>query len=180
MKKHRLSLCMIVKNEEANLDCCLKSVRTLVDEIIVVDTGSTDRSKEIALSHGATIHDFPWNNDFSSARNESLKYATGEWILVLDADEVLDINDHSSIRQLIDGKDVDAYRLVQRTYQKQSTSADWISLEEVTELARGCHGYITSHLVRLFRNNEQICFKGRVHEQVEIDLLSRNKQIVTT
>ena len=180
MKNSQLSLCMIVKNEEANLDSCLKSVRTLVDEIIVVDTGSTDRSKEIALSHGAIIHDFPWNNDFSSARNESLKYATGEWILILDADEVLDTNDHSSIRQLIDGKDVDAYHLVQRTYQKQSTSADWVSLEEETELACGCHGYITSLLVRLFRSNEQICFKGKVHEQVEIDLLSQNKRIVTT
>ncbi len=180
MEKNRLSLCMIVKNEEENLDSCLKSVQTLVDEIIVVDTGSTDRTMEIARSYGANIYVSPWNNDFSSARNESLKYATGEWILVLDADEVLDINDHTSIMQLIVGKDADAYRMVQRTYQKQSTSADWISLEEVTELARGCHGFITSHLVRLFRNNEQICFKGRVHEQVEIDLLSRSKVIVTT
>ncbi|MBC8548190.1 MAG: tetratricopeptide repeat protein [Candidatus Brocadiales bacterium] len=180
MGKNRLSLCMIVKDEEANLNSCLESVRTLVDEIIVVDTGSTDRTKEIAHSHGAITHAFPWNNDFSSARNESLKYATGEWILVLDADEVLDVNDHTSIRQLIDAEGVDAYRLVQRTYQKQSTCADWISLEKETELARGCHGYITSHLVRLFRNNKQICFKGRVHEQVEIDLLSRKKRIVTT
>lgn len=180
MKNHRLSLCMIVKDEEANLNSCLKSVRTLVDEIIVVDTGSTDRTKEIALSYGAIVHVFPWNNDFSSARNESLQYATGEWILVLDADEVLDVNDHTRIKQLIAEKDVDAYRLVQRTYQKESTCADWKSLETETELARGNHGYITSHLVRLFRNNKQICFKGRVHEQVEIDLLSQNKVIVRT
>jgi len=180
MGKNRLSLCMIVKNEEANLNSCLESVRTLVDEIIVVDTGSTDRTMDIARSYGAKIHVFRWNNDFSSARNESLKYATGEWILVLDADEVLDMNDHTGIRQLIEAKDVDAYRMVQRTYLKRSTCADWISLEKETELARGCHGYITSHLVRLFRNNKQICFKGRVHEQVEIDLLSRNKVIVTT
>jgi glycosyltransferase involved in cell wall biosynthesis len=128
---------MIVKDEEANLNSCLDSVRTLVDEIIVVDTGSTDKTTEIARSYGAIIHVFPWNNDFSSARNESLKYATGEWILVLDADEVLDVNDHASIRQLIAAKGVDAYSLVQRTYLKQSACADWISLETETELARG-------------------------------------------
>ncbi len=180
MNKKRLSLCMIVKNEEENLGSCLDSVQTLVDEIIVVDTGSTDRTTEIAQSHGASIHVFPWNNDFSSARNESLKYATGEWILVLDADEVLDKNDHEHIRKLITENNVDAYRMVQRTYLKQSACADWISLEKETELARGCHGYINSHLVRLFRNDKQICFKGRVHEQVEIDLLSQNKVIVTT
>ncbi len=171
---------MIVKNEEANLNSCLNSVRTLVDEIIVVDTGSTDMTTEIARSHGAVIHAFPWNNDFSSARNESLKYATGEWILVLDADEVLDMYDHVRIKQLIAEKDVDAYRLVQRTYQKECTCADWQSLETETELARGNRGYITSHLVRLFRNNKQVCFKGRLHEQVEIDLLSHNKVIVKT
>ena len=178
--KASISLCMIVKNEEANLRSCLESVRTLVDEIIVVDTGSTDRTTEIAQSYGAKIHFFPWNDDFSSARNESLKYATGEWILVLDADEVLDVKDHISIRQLIAAKGVDAYSLVQRTYLKRSACADWISLEAETELARGCHGYITSRLVRLFRNNEHVCFKGRVHEQVEIDLLYQNKVIVTT
>ncbi len=180
MKNNRLSLCMIVKDEKANLNSCLESVRALVDEIVVVDTGSTDRTMEIALSHGAIIHSYPWNNDFSSARNESLKYATGEWILILDADEVLDVNDHTNIRQLIDAKGVDGYRLVQRTYLKQSTCADWISLDKETELARGCHGYMQSYLVRLFQNNKQISFKGRVHEQVEIDLLSLNKKIVTT
>ncbi len=180
MKNHQLSLCMIVKDEEENLNSCLESVRTLVDEIIVVDTGSIDRTTEIARSHGAIIHVFPWNNDFSSARNESLKYATGKWNLVLDADEVLDVNDHTSIRQLIVAKGADAYSLVQRTYLKQSTCADWKSLETETKLARGCHGYVASRLVRLFRNNEKVRFKGRVHELVEIDLLSQNKEIVTT
>ncbi len=180
MKIKILSLCMIVKNEEVNLSACLESVQTLVDEIIIVDTGSTDETVEIARSYGAEIHLFTWNNNFSTARNESLKYATGEWILVLDADEVLDVDDHSRIKQLIVAKDVDAYRMEQHTYLKRSACADWISLEKETELARGCHGYMNSHLVRLFRNINQVRFKGRVHEQVEIDLLSRNKVIVTT
>jgi tetratricopeptide (TPR) repeat protein len=171
---------MIVKNEEANLSSCLESVRTLVDEIIVVDTGSTDRTMEIARSYGATSHTFTWNNDFSSARNESLKYATGKWVLVLDADEVLDMYDHKRISQLIAEKGVDAYRLEQRTYQKQCAWGDWKSLEAETILAHGSHGYIPSHIVRLFRNNKQVRFKGRVHEQVEIDLLDQNKVIVKT
>ncbi len=180
MNGNRLSLCMIVKNEELNLDSCLKSVRTLVDEIIIVDTGSTDRTIEIARSYGAKIHIFLWNNDFSSARNEALKYATGEWILILDADEVLDVCDHNRIRQLIAEKGVDAYILEPRSYQKQCTWGNWISLETMTELARGCHGYTPSQVVRLFRNNEQIRFKGRVHELVDIDLQTQNKVIVNT
>jgi glycosyltransferase involved in cell wall biosynthesis len=84
-----LSLCIIVKNEAANLPRCLGSVKSVVDEIIVLDTGSTDETVAIAHQFNAQVHYFPWNNDFSEARNESLKYATGDWILVLDADEAL-------------------------------------------------------------------------------------------
>ncbi|MBW4620796.1 MAG: tetratricopeptide repeat protein [Cyanosarcina radialis HA8281-LM2] len=85
----QLSLCSIVKNEEAALPQCLGSVKDIVDETIVLDTGSSDRTVEIAKEFGAKVYHFEWNNDFSAARNESLKYAQGEWILVLDADEVL-------------------------------------------------------------------------------------------
>lgn len=84
-----LSLCMIVKDEAANLPRCLSSVRSVVDEIIVLDTGSTDDTVAIAHQFDAQVHHFPWNNDFSEARNESLRYAIGDWVLVLDADEVL-------------------------------------------------------------------------------------------
>ncbi len=80
---------MIVKNEEQNLSRCLSSVQNLVDQTIVLDTGSSDRTIEIAHSFGAEVHIFEWCNDFSAARNESLKYAQGDWVLVLDADEVL-------------------------------------------------------------------------------------------
>ncbi len=84
-----LSLCMIVKNEETALPRCLTSVKAIVDEMVVLDTGSTDRTQEIAQEFGARVYEFEWCNDFSVARNESLKYAQGDWILVLDADEVL-------------------------------------------------------------------------------------------
>jgi glycosyltransferase involved in cell wall biosynthesis len=80
---------MIVKNEADKLPRCLSSVQGIVNETIVVDTGSTDQTTEIAQSFGAQVYHYLWNNNFSAARNESLKYAEGEWILVLDADEVL-------------------------------------------------------------------------------------------
>lgn len=86
----KLSFCMIVKNEEATLPKCLSSVRDAVDEMVVLDTGSTDRTPDIAREFGAKVYHYQWRNDFAAARNESLKYATGDWILVLDADEVLD------------------------------------------------------------------------------------------
>ena len=85
----KISLCMIVKNEETSLPKCLGSVNNFVDEIIVIDTGSTDKTPQIAQQFGAKVYYFPWNNNFSSARNEALKYVTGDWILVLDADETL-------------------------------------------------------------------------------------------
>jgi len=84
-----ISLCMIVKDEAATLGNALASVKDVVSEIIVVDTGSTDDTVAIAQSHGAKVHSFPWVNDFAAARNASLAHATGDWVLVIDADEVL-------------------------------------------------------------------------------------------
>jgi len=85
----RLTLSMIVKNEEANLRDCLESVKDVVDEIVLVDTGSTDKTIRIAEEFGAKIYRFNWINDFSAARNFALKQSTGDWILYLDADEGL-------------------------------------------------------------------------------------------
>ena len=89
LPKKTISLCMIVKDEEEFLPGCLESVKEAVDEIIIVDTGSTDRTVEIAKSYGAKVYFHPWENDFSKARNYSISYATGDWIMYLDADEEL-------------------------------------------------------------------------------------------
>jgi glycosyltransferase involved in cell wall biosynthesis len=83
----RISLTMIVKNEAATLGHCLASVRDLVDEIIVVDTRSSDNTKDIAGQHGARVFDLPWPDSFATARNEFLRHANGQWVLWLDADE---------------------------------------------------------------------------------------------
>ena len=85
-----ISLCMIVKNEEAVLARCLDCLKGLVDEMIIVDTGSTDRTKEIARQYTKKVYDFVWNGNFSDARNFSFSKATMEYIYVADADEIID------------------------------------------------------------------------------------------
>ena len=87
--QEKIGLVMIVKNEERCLEKCLKAVRNLVDEIYITDTGSTDKTVEIAKKFGAHISHFEWINDFSAARNFSLEQSDCDWNLVLDADEYL-------------------------------------------------------------------------------------------
>lgn len=98
----KLSLCAIAKNEEIALPKCLSSVKDVVNEIVVLDTGSTDRTVEIAKQFGAKVYHFDWCNDFSAARNQALNYVTGDWILVLDADETLTPEIVPHLQQAID------------------------------------------------------------------------------
>ena len=95
-----ISLCMIVKNEEAVLKRCLDSIADLMDEIIIVDTGSTDRTKKIAADYTSKIYDYRWANDFSAARNFSFSKATMEYIYAADADELLDEENHMRFLRL--------------------------------------------------------------------------------
>ncbi|MFH1624068.1 MAG: glycosyltransferase family 2 protein, partial [Pseudomonadota bacterium] len=120
-KSSTLSLCMIVRDEEDCLPHCLNSVRSIVDEIIIVDTGSTDKTIQIAKDFGAKVIQHPWKNDFAEARNVSLQHAACDWILVLDADEIIAERDLWKIERLIRDKKVAGYRLVQRTYQDTTT-----------------------------------------------------------
>src|SRR5205823_2345512 len=88
-----LSLCMIVRDEEEMLPRCLDAIRDAVDEIVIVDTGSTDRTIEIARSYGAKVLEREWTGSFSDARNASFEAASGDWVIYLDADEVLVADD---------------------------------------------------------------------------------------
>jgi glycosyltransferase involved in cell wall biosynthesis len=88
--KNRISVCIIAKNEEASILNCLNSVKDIAYEIIVLDTGSTDKTKEIVGAfHGTHLHETTWDNDFSKARNECISHATGDWVLIMDSDEVI-------------------------------------------------------------------------------------------
>ncbi len=160
-----ISLCMIVKNEEGMLEQCLNSVKGLADEIIIVDTGSTDRTKQIARKFTDKIFDFRWVNDFSAARNESLKHATGEWILILDADETLSEDDHSKIRAATKMGLSAGFTLLQRDYHSNSSMPGWQSgIGDSYEESRCATGWNPVPSLRLFKNHKNVAFKGRVHE----------------
>jgi tetratricopeptide (TPR) repeat protein/glycosyltransferase involved in cell wall biosynthesis len=147
----RISLCIIAKNEERNLQGCLQSAAELVDEIIVVDTGSTDRTRDVAAGLGARVVDFPWVDDFAAARNESLRHATGEWIFWLDGDERLDDENRGRFRRLAESLNgqAAAFVMVQRSASKDAGNS-------ATEV----------HQVRLFRNHPAVRWSYRVHEQI--------------
>src|SRR5689334_266361 len=98
----RVSLTMIVRDEEANLPRCLESAFGLFDEVVIVDTGSTDRTADIARSYGASVSAFRWVDDFAAARNAALGLATGDYIFWMDADETLDRPDRETLRLLLD------------------------------------------------------------------------------
>jgi glycosyltransferase involved in cell wall biosynthesis/SAM-dependent methyltransferase len=145
-KIQSLSVCLIVKNEEKVLAQSLKSVHDTAQQLIVVDTGSSDRTVEIAKEFGAEIHSHKWSNDFSAARNAALEHATGDWVLILDADEELPAAQHAKLCADIKNAGVMAYRL---------------PLVNVGQEAEG-----QSFVPRLFRNAPGAFFVGRIHEQV--------------
>ncbi len=177
-----ISLCMIVKDEENSLGECLNSVKGIADEIIVVDTGSTDNTKNIAKKFTDKIFDFKWNNDFSEARNFSINKAAKDWILFLDADEVISKEDAVKIKVLVDDKksgDIDGFAMLQRNYTDDAKLAGWKPAEQCQE-SKGYMGYFISPLVRLFRNNKEFYFQYPVHEIIEKSIIEKNGKLSMT
>ena len=165
-----ISLCMIMKDESDWLPLCLSNVKGLVDEMIIVDTGSTDNSVEIARSFGAKVFFHPWVDDFAKVRNYSLQQATGDWVLVLDADEIINQEDHRKIRKLIENESA-CYLLTQRHYTDDVRLSGFEPcrgefLDREVEHA----GYFESALGRLFPNYRGIHYRGAVHELIEFCL----------
>lgn len=146
----KLSVCMIAKDEAQYIKGAIESVQGLAHEVIVVDTGSTDDTQQIALSAGATVLSREWPGSFAAARNESLEAATGDWVLILDADERLDKDSHDVIRSLMAHEPQAAYELKIRNY------ADRGNKDTATE----------HYVVRLFPNNNALRYVGRIHEQI--------------
>jgi tetratricopeptide (TPR) repeat protein len=145
-----MSLCMIVRDEEAMLPRSLVAARDAVDEIVVVDTGSRDRTVEIAREFGAKVIEREWNGSFADARNASFEAASGDWLLFLDADEVLDPADAPLLRELTGKVWREAFYLVETNH--------------TGELGDGTA--VTHNALRLFRNRPEYRFEGRVHEQI--------------
>jgi len=169
-KKSTVSLCMIVKNEEQHLAKCLRSVKPIVDEMIIVDTGSTDRTKDIAKVFGAKIYDYKWNDDFSEARNFSISKASGMWILILDADEAISSLDHNKFKKVIEESKPVAYQLTTRNYSLLFNIIGWNANDEKYINENAGSGWISSDKVRLFPNKHGARFEYPIHELIEPSL----------
>ena len=160
-------MCLIVKNEERHLPRCLESVRGVADEIVVVDTGSTDRTLEIAREHGARVAHFEWRDDFSAAKNFSIEQATGDWILSIDADESIAARDHSRIRAIVDADAVDAVVVAHRHYVSGDTVlVGWQPGAGGYAEGEPFRGFVDEDCRRLFRNRPWLRFRNRVHEEL--------------
>jgi glycosyltransferase involved in cell wall biosynthesis len=165
-----VSLCLIVKDEEKHLARCLASAAPVVDEIVVVDTGSVDRTREIAEIFGARVYDHRWGNDFAQARNQYLQHAQGHWILVLDADEVLSALDYEKIRRTVAQPPELAYTVVTRNYTAKANTIGWQPNQGQYPAEEAGNGWVPTWKVRLFPNDPRIRYHFPVHEFVEPSL----------
>ncbi|HEX4009240.1 MAG TPA: glycosyltransferase [Solirubrobacteraceae bacterium] len=145
-----ISLCMIVRDEEEMLPRCLAAAAPAVDEIVIVDTGSKDATIEIARSFGARVIEHEWTGSFSEARNVSLQAATGDWLIYLDADEILAVEDAPRLRELTGQTWREAFYLVETSY--------------TGEVGDGTA--VANNALRVFRNRAEYRFKDRLHEQI--------------
>ncbi|MGH9681688.1 MAG: glycosyltransferase [Candidatus Acidiferrales bacterium] len=166
----RLALSMIVKNAAATIEECLISVRGVVDEIVVADTGSTDETIEIARRAGARVISIAWEDDFSRARNLSLAETTADWVLSLDADERLDPGASNELPGVLDGTNFWGFQTPIRNYVRDPAMKIWDRAARPNDgsylPARAFPAYIEHENVRLFRRHPDIYFTGRVHETV--------------
>lgn len=161
---------MIVKNEEQFLKNALTSIKYIANEIIVVDTGSIDSTPEIALQFTPNLFNFKWNDDFAQARNFSISKATGDWILVLDADESISVLDQEELKNLIEQAppEVSAFAFHRRNYTNQLKAATLISSDkDPYPESKMATGYVEQIVVRLFRNLPQIKFQSKIHATVD-------------
>jgi glycosyltransferase involved in cell wall biosynthesis len=144
MDKVLFSASMIVRDEEDYLEGCLSSIRNVVDEIVIVDTGSRDGTKAIAEKFGAKLLDFPWNGNFSDARNEALRNCSGKWILYIDADERLRQTNRAEVEHFLANTGKVAFT---------------VRFHPLT-------GYTAYREYRIFRNDPRIRFDGVIHETI--------------
>jgi len=171
---------MIVRNEEDFLYKCLSSIKGWVDEIIIVDTGSEDNTINIAKKFTNKVYKHKWPNDFSKVRNISLSHATKDWILVLDADEIISEEDMKKIKNLIEDNSIDGYVLTQKNYTNDSSLLSWTSCFKKSKHVLNFKGYTSSKIVRLFKNKKEYRFRNKVHELITYSIKNKNGKIINT
>ena len=162
MSKLPISLCMICRDEEEFLEQCLMAVMPLVKQMVVVDTGSSDNTVEIAESMGAEVHKFEWIDDFAAARNFSLSFAKEKWVIVLDADEMLDSFSISHVEDLIENPGISSLEVTIHNLNDKGPAQSF-------------------NLVRMFRKHKDIKYKNPIHESVSeaIVAINRKKNMIT-
>jgi glycosyltransferase involved in cell wall biosynthesis len=164
----RISLCMIVRDNERTIRACLESILPWVDEMIVVDTGSQDRTPEICRELGAKVIHFPWPDSFSGARNESLRHARGEWIFWMDSDDTIPAECGRRLRELALGRhDPDVWGYIMQVHCP-GAGPD------------GEHDVVVVDHLKLFRNRPELQFEFRIHEQVLGSLRRAGGQVART
>lgn len=149
----KISACIIAKDEAENIKRCIKSLEKHVDEIIVVDTGSTDHTVEIAKSYGAIVSHYPWENDFAEARNFAIVQATGNWIVFLDADEYLVLPPNANLYDFLQAVDTKynaiLTKLINIDVDQQNKVLDFF------------------YTIRIFRHQCGLRYQGKIHEQLQ-------------
>ena len=148
----RITACYVVRNEGRNLKKSLDSIKDSVDEIVVVDTGSEDDTKSIAASYGAAIYDFPWQGDFSAARNFALGKIQADWVVAPDGDEYFSLETAGNLRQVIKRGDAEGHDLL---------LVPWHNIDEETGEV-----LLDSHAPRIFRCRPELRYEGRIHEEL--------------
>lgn len=159
-----ISLCMIVKNEERILRRCLDSVADLVDELVIVDTGSEDATKEIAAEYGAAVYDFAWVDDFSAARNFAFSKANGDYVYSADADEVLDEENRGRFRRLKETL-LPEIEIVQMKYRNQMRFDTVYNFDE-------------EYRPKLFKRRREFVWEAPIHEAVRLTPLVYDSDVV--
>ena len=148
----KISACYIVKNEAKNLAKSIKSLKNQVNEIVVVDTGSTDNTIVVARKLGARVYSFPWQDDFSKARNFALSKAKGDWLVLLDADEYFTAKTAGNIRQVI----------------RQAQQADGLLIQMVNYDVDKAEIQDYFYQLRIVRNQQGLHYEGKIHEELKL------------
>ncbi|MBO6291866.1 MAG: glycosyltransferase family 2 protein, partial [Selenomonas sp.] len=156
MKKLRISACAIMRDEEKHIGRWLACVRQFADEIIVVDTGSMDRTAELAATGGAQVYKFPWQDDFSAAKNFTLDKARGHWVAFLDADEYFPPESLDKVRPLLERLEPD--------FKVAGVLCRWVNFDE----DEGMELQGADVQLRLFRNLRSLRYRGRIHEALAV------------
>lgn len=162
-----ISVNIITKNEEENIRRAIKSVRDLVDEVIVVDTGSKDNTLDIAVSEGAKVGQIEWEDNFSKPRNKALEMSKSSWILSIDADEVIPKRGREEIIEMTKWPEVAGWRMETWNYKTDHRTLDIQVNDKYYEEGNEYTHYVKSIKTRLFQKRKGVCWEFPIHEVVD-------------